>query len=193
VKRFDLAALLLVTVVTFATITAGAAQQPPAGRAGAPAPGPGGPGGPGGGRGGPAAVPPMLDYATARKAMAAAEAAATSASANVTIAIVDANGDLAMLNRLEGSRGVAVTSAEGKARAAILFGMPTGQIQEAMAANQPVSARVTLPPLGGFEITPVRGGVPIIRDGKVIGAVGVGGAAAAVDEQIAQAGVNAVK
>jgi glc operon protein GlcG len=39
----------------------------------------------------------------------------------------------------------------------------------------------------------MRGGVPIVRDGKVIGAVGAGGAAAAVDEQIAQAGVNALK
>lgn len=167
----------------------GNAQQPPAGRPG----GPGAPGGPGGRGGGPQAPAPMLDNATAKKAMAAAEAAAAAAMANVTIAIVDANGDLAMLNRLEGARGVAVTSAEGKARAAILFGMPTGQIQEAMANNQPISARVTLPPLGGFEITPVRGGVPIIKDGKVIGAVGVGGAAAAVDEQIAQAAVNAVK
>jgi uncharacterized protein GlcG (DUF336 family) len=66
-------------------------------------------------------------------------------------------------------------------------------IQDAMAANQTVPARVTLPPLGGFEITPVRGGVPIIKDGKVIGAIGVGGSAGAVDEQIAQAGVNALR
>jgi glc operon protein GlcG len=135
----------------------------------------------------------MLDAATARKAMAAAEAAAASATANVTIAIVDANGDLAMLHRLEGARGVAVTSAEGKARAAILFGLPTSQVQEAIAANQPIPARVTMPPLGGFEITPARGGVPIVKDGKVIGAVGVGGSAPMVDEQIAQAGVDAVK
>jgi glc operon protein GlcG len=135
----------------------------------------------------------MLDAATARKAMAAAEAAAASAMANVAIAIVDANGDLAMLHRLEGARGVAVTSAEGKARAAILFGLPTSQVQEAIAANQPVPARVPMPPLGCFDLTPARGGVPIVKDGKVIGAVGVGGAAPMVDEQIAQAGVDAVK
>ena len=180
---------MLATVVLIVTLAAAQlmAQQPPAqGR-------PGGPGGQGGRGGAPAAPAPMLDNATAKKAMTAAEAAAAAAMANVTIAIVDANGDLAMLNRLEGARGVAVTSAEGKARAAILFGMPTSQIQEAMAANQPVSARVTLPPLGGFEITPVRGGVPIVKDGRVIGAVGVGGAAPATDEQIAQAGVDAVK
>ena len=164
------------------------AQQPPA-----PQGRPGGPPGPAGRGGGPQVPAPMLDAATARKAMAAAEAAAASAMANVTIAIVDANGDLAMLHRLEGARGVAVTSAEGKARAAILFGLRTSQVQEAIAANQPVPARVTMPPLGGFEITPARGGVPIVKDGKVIGAVGVGGAAPMLDEQIAQAGVDAVK
>lgn len=185
--------LLLLTgaaVFAFTTVSPAAAQQRGGERGGAAAPAPGGQPG----RGGPPAAPmPLLDNASAKRAMAAAEAAAAGAMANVTIAIVDANGDLVMLNRLEGARGVAVTSAEGKARAAILFGLPTGQIQEAMAANQPVSARITLPPLGGFEITPVRGGVPIIRDGKVIGAVGVGGSAPAVDEQIAQAGVNALK
>ena len=155
---------VLAPVVLIVTLAAAPlmAQQPPAqGR-------PGGPGGQGGRGGAPAAPAPMLDNATAKKAMAAAEAAAAAAMANVTIAIVDANGDLAMLNRLEGARGVAVTSAEGKARAAILFGMPTSQ-------------------------TPVRGGVPIVNDCRVIGAVGVGGAAPATDEQIAQAGVDAVK
>jgi glc operon protein GlcG len=135
----------------------------------------------------------MLDIATAKKAMAAAEAAAAAGSFNVAIAIVDANGDLVMLHRLDGARGVAVTSAEGKARAAILFGVPTSQVQEAMAANQPITVRVTNPPLGGFEITPARGGLPIIKDGKVVGGIGAGGSAPTNDEKAAQAGIDAIK
>lgn len=147
-----------------------------------------------GGRGGPPAAPaPNLDIATARKIMAAAEAAAAGDKAAVGIAIVDANGDLTMLVRLDGARGVAVTSAEGKARAAILFGVPTSQVQDAMAANQPLSVKVTNPPLGGFEIVPFRGGIPIVRDGRLIAAIGVGGAAPATDEKIAQAGANAAR
>jgi glc operon protein GlcG len=125
--------------------------------------------------------------------MAAAEAAAAAENARVTIAVVDANGDLVMLTRLDGARGVAVTSAEGKARAAILFGVPTAQVQDAIAAGQAISVKVTMPQLGGFEITPVRGGVPIMKDGKVIGGIGAGGAAPNVDEKVAQAGADATK
>jgi glc operon protein GlcG len=153
------------------------------------------PNAPGAGRqGGPPGPPPAaLDLATARKAMAAAEAAAAAENARVTIAIVDANGDLVMLTRLDGVRGVAVTSAEGKARAAILFGVSTAQIQDAIAANQAISVKVTMPQLGGFEITPVRGGIPIVKDGKVVGGIGAGGAAPNIDEKVAQAGADATK
>src|SRR5258706_15293178 len=65
------------------------------------------PNAPGGGRqGGPPPPPPAtLDIATARKAMAAAEAAAAAENARVPIAIVDSNGDLVMLTRLDGARG----------------------------------------------------------------------------------------
>jgi len=179
-NRAGLITLVLAIVFTFAAIDPAAAQAPQAP--------------PQGGRGGgPQAPPASLDLATARKIMAAAEAAATAEKAAVGIAIVDANGDLVMLVRLDGARGVGVTSAEGKARAAILFGVPTAQVQEAMAANQPISVKVTNPPLGGFEITPARGGIPIIKDGKVVAGVGVGGAAPTTDEKIAQAGAAAAR
>jgi glc operon protein GlcG len=186
-RRASFVAAALVCIV----VGIGFAQQPAA-PTGAAAQGPGAPPA-GGGRGGPQAPAPLLDIATARKAMAAAEAVAAAGNFTVTIAIVDANGDLVMLHRLDGARGVAVTSAEGKARAAILFGVPTSQIQDAMAANQAVTVRVTNPPLGGFEITPARGGLPIIKDGKVIGGIGAGGSAPANDEKVAQGGIDAIK
>ena len=93
---------------------------------------------------------------------------------------------------MPGKRGC-LTSAEGKARAAILFGVPTAQVQDAIAANQAISVKVTMPQLGGFEITPVRGGIPIMKDGRVIGGIGAGGAAANIDKRVAQARADATK
>lgn len=124
--------------------------------------------------------------------MAAAHTAATAANARVSIAIVDANGDLVIFERMDGASARAVTSSQGKARAAILFGMPTKDIADAAAAGTPLTASITLPVAGAWELTPTQGGIPILRDGKVVAAIGVGGAAPALDEQIAQAGINAL-
>lgn len=159
---------------------AGAGQQPEAG-------------GPGGRGGGPAAAPARIDVATAKKALAAAEAAAAAQGVRVAIAVIDANGDLVAFTRLDGASARAVTSAQGKARAAILFGLPSKQVQDAMAANQALSVTLTNPPAGAWEITPAQGAIPVMKDGKVVAAVGVGGAAPAVDEQIALAGANAIR
>ena len=165
---------------------AGAPQGAPPGAAAGAAPQ--------GGRGGAPAPPTArIDLATARRALAAAEAAATAANARVAIAVVDGNGDLVAFTRLDGASARAVTSSQGKARAAILFGVPTKQVADAMAANQPLSVTVTNPPAGAWEITPMQGAIPVIKDGRVVAAVGVGGAAPATDEQIAMAGANAIK
>ena len=139
------------------------------------------------GRGGqPAAPRPMgIDVATAKKMVAAAEAAAIAAMANVAIAVVDMNG-IWYLERMDGASARAVTSSEGKARAALLFGMPTKQVQDLVAAGQPVVAKVTMPVAGAWELTPMQGGLPIMKDGKVVGAIGCGGSAPANDEKFAK-------
>ena len=81
-------------------------------------------GGRGGGRG--AAPPPQgIDLATAKRMAAAAEAEAVRSDASVAIAIVDANGDLVYLQRMDGVSPRGVTASQGKARAAVLFGLPT--------------------------------------------------------------------
>ena len=145
------------------------------------------------GRGGqPAAPRPMgIDVATAKKMVVATDAAAIAAMANVAIAVVDMNGDLVYFERMDGASARAVTSSEGKARAALLFGMPTKQVQDLVAAGQPVVAKVTMPVAGAWELTPMQGGLPIVKDGKVVGAIGCGGSAPANDEKFAQAGVDA--
>jgi len=92
----------------------------------------------------------------------------------------------------EGQPIGAVTSAQGKARAALLFGLPTKEVQDAMAAGKPVSAMITSPAAGAWEITIGQGGLPILKDGKVVAAIGCGGSLPANDEKFAQAGINAM-
>lgn len=140
-----------------------------------------------------AARPAGIDSATAKKMVEAAEAAAGAMMAKVGIAVVDVNGDLVAFVRMDGAPARAVVSSQGKARAALLFGMSTKQVQDLVAAGQPVPAKVTMPIAGAFELTPTQGGLPLVKDGKIIAAIGVGGAAPANDEKFAQAGLDALR
>ncbi len=133
-----------------------------------------------------------IDLATAKKMVAAAEQAAKTVNAKVGIAVVDANGDVVLHERLDGATSRGLSSSEGKARAALLFGVPTKQIKDAAQAGKPLQATVTITPTGAHEITINQGGLPIIKDGKVIGGIGVGGSASSEDERFAQAGLDAL-
>src|SRR4029079_9882735 len=115
-----------------------------------------------------AATPPKpgVDAATAKKMVAAAEAAAIAANAPIAIAVVDGNGDLFYFERMDGASARAVTSSQGKARAALLLGVPTKEAQDAIAAAKPLPVTLTSPPAGAWEITIGQGGLPIIKDGK---------------------------
>jgi glc operon protein GlcG len=145
------------------------------------------------GRAGAPPPPPKqtIDLATAKKMVAAAEAAAVSAGAIVSIAVIDTTGDLVYFSRMDGAPARAVTSSQGKARAALMFGMPTKDVQEAIQAGKPLTATIAAPPGGAWELTPFRGGLPVMKDGKIIAAIGVGGSAPANDEKFAQAGIDA--
>jgi len=180
-----LVVLAVVLAAAFATHAAIA-------QGGAPAAPPQGQGqGAGGGRG--AQAPPVqgIDLATAKKMAAAAEASAIAQNAKVGIAIVDVNGDLVYFERLDGASARGVVTAQGKARAAILFGMSGRAAQQAAANGTPLTTKITAPPAGAWEITIQQGGLPVMKDGKVVAAIGVGGAN--VDEPVAQAGIDAVK
>jgi glc operon protein GlcG len=181
--------MVVTLYVAFASAVAAAqgGGQPPAGAPGGQAGGRAG----GGGRG--AGAPAQIDFATAAKALDATEAAARAGGANVAIAVVDANGDLVYFRRMDGAPSVAVTSAQAKARAAILFGVPTKQLQDAVAAGTAVSATVTPAAATGAPIMAVQGGLPILKAGKVVGAIGVGGSTSQNDEHFAQAGIDAIK
>lgn len=100
------------------------------------------------------------------------------------IAIVDAGGNLILLERLNGTFPIASEVSHGKARTAALFKMPSKNLEDNI-----LKGRTSLITVGENML---RGGVPIIYKGKVIGGIGVSGAASAdQDAEIAQAGVGA--
>jgi len=140
-----------------------------------------------------APAPALMDLATAKALVDAATAEAKANNASVAIAVVDANGDLVNFNRMDGASAQAVTSSQGKARAAILFGLPTKAAADAVAAGTPLSATLTPSGAGAFPVTVQQGGLPIIKDGKVIGGIGIGGAASASDEMFAQKALDSLK
>lgn len=123
----------------------------------------------------------------ARQVIAAAVAEAKSKGApGGAIAVVDDGGNLIALERLDGTFAAASNISVGKARTAALFQKPTKTFEEIVN-----NGRTTMVALSDF--TPLQGGVPIVHEGQVIGAIGVSGAASAKqDEEIAIAGASAL-
>jgi uncharacterized protein GlcG (DUF336 family) len=118
-----------------------------------------------------------------------AEAAAAYAKANgaaPSVAIVDEGGNLLYLARPETSFAAGANVSVGKARTAALFKKPTSFFEDTINKG-----RFTMTALPDF--TPLQGGVPIVHEGQIIGAIGVSGAKSAEqDEQVAKAGAAAL-
>ena len=102
------------------------------------------------------------------------------------IAVVDDGGNLMALERLDGTFAAAANISIGKARTAALFKRPTKTFEDIIK-----NGRTTLVALPDSFFTPLQGGIPIMIDGQIVGAVGVSGAASAQqDEEMAIAGAN---
>jgi glc operon protein GlcG len=128
----------------------------------------------------------VLTLAAAQKIAAAAEAEAKKRHATVVIAVVDDGGHLIVLNRLDDTQVASVEVGIGKARTAAIFRRPSREFEE-----QVRNGRVAALALPGA--TPLQGGVPVLYEGKVIGAIGVSGNTPQEDEDIAKAGAAAFK
>jgi glc operon protein GlcG len=128
---------------------------------------------------------PILTLETAKKITAAAEAEAKKRGATVVIAVVDDGGHLILLERLDDTQVASVEVAIGKARTAAIFRRPS-KVFEDQVKNGRVAA-LALP-----GATPLQGGVPLIFEGKVVGAIGVSGNTPQEDEDIAMAGAAAM-
>jgi glc operon protein GlcG len=126
----------------------------------------------------------------AKKVIAAATAAAKAKNApGAAIAVVDAGGNILAVERLEGTFPAGANISIGKARTAALFQRPTKIFEDVIAKGR--TSMVAVAEVTPF--TPLQGGVPILCDGQVVGAIGVSGAAsAAQDTEIAEAGAAAI-
>jgi uncharacterized protein GlcG (DUF336 family) len=129
-----------------------------------------------------------LNLEGARKAIAAAQAYAKKVNApGGVIAVVDDGGNLIALERLDGTFAAGANISIGKARTAALFKRPTKFFEDVIKNGRTAMVAVN-------DFTPLQGGVPIVIDGQVIGAVGVSGAAsAAQDEELANAAAEAFR
>ena len=129
------------------------------------------------------------DYGTAVNAAGAKKIAAGVVAEcqknawNVAVAVVDTHGFLVYFERMDNTQTASMDIAVGKARAAATYRRPTRVFMEAI--NKGGAATITLP---GVFASP--GGVPIMVDGKVTGAVGVSGVTGDQDEQCAKAGLG---
>jgi len=117
----------------------------------------------------------------AKRIAAAAEAKAKAEGARVVIAVVDESGSLLLLERLDDTQVASVNVGIDKARTAAIYRRPSKVFED-----QVKNGRVSALALNGAVA--LQGGVPILANGKVIGAIGVSGETPAQDEDIAIAG-----
>jgi glc operon protein GlcG len=130
---------------------------------------------------------PTLSAELSRRLMAAAVDEATAMSVRATVVIVDESGVLKELSRMDGAPLVSVQTAWNKAYAAAAIGMPPDDFYAAIESDGAAVASFATRP--GLAL--IGGGIPVVADGQVAGAIGVAGAmTAAEDRRIAEAAVN---
>jgi uncharacterized protein GlcG (DUF336 family) len=127
-----------------------------------------------------------IGHDAAMKAIAASEAEAKKNNWFMVTVVVDSGGRLVALSRMDNAQLGSIDIAIGKAVTANNLRRPTKALQDLIGQG---GANLRL--LAAPGITPLEGGVPIIADGKVIGAIGVSGATSEQDAQCAMAGIAA--
>src|SRR5438445_7417990 len=131
---------------------------------------------------------PPITVENAKKAAAAALAEAVKNHWTMAVAVVDPDGTLVYYEKTDNTQIGSANVSINKARSAALYKRPTRAFQDALAKGGD-GMRV----LGLVGAVPVEGGVPILADGKIIGAIGVSGAQSNEDGQCANAGAAVIK
>jgi len=122
---------------------------------------------------------------TARKIAAAAVAEGKKNGWNVAVAIVDGDGELVFFERIDSTQAGSIVVSQEKARTAARFKRPTKAFEDALVGGR--QAILGLP-----GVVPIEGGLPLLVDGKIIGAIGVSGATSQQDGVCAQAGADSL-
>jgi glc operon protein GlcG len=127
-----------------------------------------------------------LSLDEAKKVVDAAEREAAANDFQVIIAIADSAAQLVLLHRLDHAQHGSIDVAISKAQTAVRFKRPTKAVQDAISQGGLALRMLTIPNICGVE-----GGIPLVNDGKIVGAIGVSGMLPQQDSQVAEAGAAA--
>ena len=133
---------------------------------------------------------PKLTAEGARAVLSAAQRRADEIRCPMNIAIVDDGAHLLLFERMDGAKPSSIAIALVKAQAAAMRRSPTGPPQ-GQQINVPLALGLAI--AGPSEQTPIRGGVPLVVDGQVVGAIGVSAGSEEQDLDVAQAGAAALE
>lgn len=129
-----------------------------------------------------------LTLSEANSIAAASLARAEELGIAISVAVCDAGGRLVAFQRMDSAIWASALGSQGKAIASAAFGRASGELTE--RANTPIIKGIVL--AEGGHMIPSQGAVPILRDGRLLGACGVGGGTSEQDEDCARAGASAV-
>lgn len=118
--------------------------------------------------------------------VAAAETAAKGMNVSMAIAVVEPTGDLVLMQKMDGTQYSSPDIAVEKARSSARFRRPTKEFEDGIAGGR--NALLGMP-----GALPIEGGIPILRAGKLIGALGISGGTAAQDHAVAEAALAAIR
>jgi len=129
-------------------------------------------------------VKKTISLALAKKIAAAAEAKAAKDSLAVVITILDDGGNLVYLERMDNAQLGSIEVATEKAKTAVFFKRPSKAYEDRIVSGETKLLKIP-------NVMPIEGGIPLIVDGVLVGAVGVSGGTGQQDGSVAQAAVNA--
>jgi len=130
---------------------------------------------------------PPLSLELARKVAAAAEAEATAAGWPMVIAVMDSAANLVVLHKMDHAQTGSVPIAQAKAESVVKFKRPTKAFEDALTAGG-----INLRLLATLGACPLEGGLPLLVEGRLVGAIGVSGMQSTQDAQVAASGARAM-
>jgi len=132
-------------------------------------------------------IGPSIDLAKAKELAAAAEAEAVKHNWKMAIAIADPAGELLLFEKMDDTQFASITVSQAKARTAARFRRPTSAFYDAIETGHPSIAAIDP------TITAIPGGIPLVENGKLIGAIGCSGGASVQDAVVCKAAADKLK